>query len=80
MTITVYSTPVCMQCKMTYSELEKYGIEYDIVDISENTEAREYVTEDLGYRQAPIVVVDDDDHWSGFRPDHIERIAALQAA
>lgn len=67
MKITVYSTPVCMQCKITYREFKKHGIEYDIVDISENDAAREHV-------------VDDIDHWSGFRPAHIERIAALQAA
>jgi glutaredoxin-like protein NrdH len=25
---------------------------------------------------APVVVVDDEDHWCDVRPDHIERIAA----
>jgi glutaredoxin-like protein NrdH len=46
-----------------------------VVDLSENPDALEYV-QDLGYLQAPVVVVDDDDHWAGFRPDHIERVAA----
>lgn len=78
MAITVYSKPACVQCTATYRALDSIGIKYEVVDISENDEAREYVTEDLGYRQAPVVVVDDDDHWSGFRPDHISRIAALQ--
>ena len=45
-----------------------------MVDLSENPDALEYV-QDLGYLQAPVVVVDDDDHWAGFRPDHIERVA-----
>lgn len=51
------------------------GISYEIVDLSESDAALEYVKE-LGYAQAPVVVVDDQDHWSGFRPDKIERIAA----
>lgn len=37
----------------------------------ENAAAREWVMEDLGYKEAPIVVVNDHNHWSGFRPDKI---------
>lgn len=73
--ITVYSTPHCMQCKMTYVALDAKEIPYTVVDLRENPAALEYVTGELGYTQAPIVVVSDDDHWSGFRPDMIERIA-----
>lgn len=73
--ITVYSTPHCMQCKMTYVALDAKDIPYTVVDLRENPAALEYVTGELGYTQAPIVVVSDDDHWSGFRPDMIERIA-----
>lgn len=72
----VYSTPHCMQCKMTYVALDAKDIPYTVVDLRENPAALEYVTGELGYTQAPIVVVSDDDHWSGFRPDMIERIAA----
>jgi hypothetical protein len=32
------------------------------------------VIEDLGYTEAPVVVVSDEDHWSGFRPDQIDRL------
>lgn len=73
--ITVYSTPHCMQCKMTYVALDAKGIPYTVIDLSENAAALEYVTGDLGYTRAPIVVASDDDHWSGFRPDMIDRIA-----
>lgn len=30
-------------------------------------------TEELGYSQAPVVVIDDDFHWSGLDPVNIER-------
>ncbi len=51
------------------------GIDYRVVDMTEDAAALEYV-KDLGHLQAPVVVVDDQDHWSGFRPDHIARIAS----
>lgn len=70
--ITVYSKPVCQSCRATYRYLDKAGLEYTVVDITEDPEAAEYVAS-LGYTSAPVVVADDD-HWSGL---HIDRIKAL---
>lgn len=76
MPITVYITPNCGQCDATKSRLDKRGLEYRIVDITEDDTARHYVTCELGYLQAPVVVVDDNTHWSGFRIDAIDKLAA----
>lgn len=73
-TVTVYTKPACVQCNATYKALQKQGIKYDVVDITEVPEARDYVT-GLGYLQAPVVVAGDN-HWSGFRPDRIKALAA----
>ena len=73
MTITVYTKPACVQCNATYKALDKQGISYDVVDISLDIEARDYVMA-LGYLQAPVVVAGQD-HWSGFRPDRIKALA-----
>ncbi|WP_104091804.1 glutaredoxin domain-containing protein [Arthrobacter sp. GMC3] len=73
MTIIVYSKPGCQQCKFTCLTLERAGIPFDVVDLTTNTAALEYV-QDLGYSQAPIVVVSDHHHWSGFNPTEIERL------
>ena len=73
MAITVYSKPSCVQCTATYRALDKKGIEYEIFDVSIDEKALQTVKE-LGYMQAPVVVTDDD-HWSGFRPDRIEELA-----
>ena len=51
MTITVYTKPACVQCNATYKALDKQGIAYEIVDISLDAEARDYVMA-LGYLQA----------------------------
>lgn len=76
--ITVYTTgPSCGKCSMTKTMLKGKGVEFDEVDITQNPAAYEYVTAELKYTVAPVVVVDDEDHWCDLRPDHIERVAKL---
>ncbi len=77
MSITVYTKPACVQCNATYRALDKVGVEYEIIDISESPEARDYVMA-LGYLQAPVVVAGDE-HWSGFRPDRIKSLVTAAA-
>ncbi len=55
MSITVYTKPACVQCNATYRALDKAGLEYNVIDITEDAEARDYVMA-LGYLQAPIVL------------------------
>lgn len=73
-TITVYTKPSCVQCNATYRALDSKGIDYDVVDLSTDAAALQAI-KDLGYLQAPVVVVDDGRHWSGFRPDEISELA-----
>jgi glutaredoxin-like protein NrdH len=70
--ITVYTKPSCVQCNATYKALDKAGVTYRKVDITEDPQARDYVMA-LGYLQAPVVVAGDS-HWSGFRPDRIKAL------
>ncbi|MBB2959577.1 glutaredoxin family protein [Pseudoclavibacter helvolus] len=77
--VRVYTTgESCIRCKLTKKALTAKGIEFVEVDVTlaENAAAHAYITDELGYTEAPVVVVDDEDHWSGFRPDHIDRLAA----
>ena len=67
MTITVYSQPFCQPCKATYRALDAAGLDYEVVDVTEDEQALEYVRS-LGHQQSPVVVAGDQ-HWSGFRPD-----------
>lgn len=76
--LTVYTKPGCVQCTATYRALDAKGIPYDVVDLSENDTALEYVKQ-LGYLSAPVVVVDDQEHWGGFRIDLIDQLAARLA-
>lgn len=78
--IDIYSLPRCSKCNATKSALNSRGLvegkdwtEHDL-SLAENEAARGWVMEDLGYEEAPIVVINDDDHWSGFRPDKIVKL------
>ena len=75
-TVTVYTKPACVQCNATYKALG--DIEYSVVDISADYQARDYVIS-LGYLRLPVVVAGDD-HWSGFRPDRIRELPAATRA
>jgi len=75
MAITVYTKPQCVQCNATYRALDSKGVDYEILDLTEDEKALEMV-KSLGYLQAPVVITDDD-HWAGFRPD---KIASLHVA
>ena len=72
MAVTVYSKPNCDQCNATYLQFDKAGIEFRVVDLTEDAEARDYVMS-LGYRQAPVVVAGTP-HWAGFRIDRIRSL------
>ena len=78
MSITVYTKPACVQCNATKKALDRAGLEYDLVDISDDEEARDYVMA-LGYVQAPVVEANGE-HWSGFRPDRIKGLASVAAS
>lgn len=76
MNVTVYTKPACVQCNATYRALDNAGIAYTVIDISDDLQARDYVM-GFGYLQAPVVFIDEDTHWSGFRPDRIRELAKV---
>lgn len=76
--ITVYSKPACPQCDFTKKHLTKNDIPFEVVDITQDDEARETVLA-LGYSSAPVVV-SGDVHFSGFRPDRLTELGKLVAA
>jgi glutaredoxin-like protein NrdH len=72
MSVTVYTNPNCVQCDMTKKVLDRYEIEYSVVDLSQDQDSLQMVL-DLGYKQAPVVVAGDK-HWSGFKPEQLSNL------
>lgn len=79
LTITLYSKPGCFGCRKTAEKFTACGVPFQEVDLTTTPAALEYITEELGYSQAPVVVVDDHFHWSGLRPDLIDQVATSAA-
>ena len=75
-TLTLYTLPSCMQCTLTKRALDNAGLPYNVIDLSQDDIAAEYVRS-LGHTTAPIVTVGDA-HWSGFRPDLITAITTAR--
>ncbi|MFN3067484.1 glutaredoxin-like protein NrdH [Serratia sp. J2] len=73
MIIIIYTKPDCVQCNATYRALDRQGINYRVVDLTQDQQALNHV-KSLGYQQVPVIIAGDD-HWSGFRPDKIGALA-----
>lgn len=72
--ITVYSKPNCMQCTFTKKFLDEKDISYTTYDVFENEKALKTV-KDLGFQSLPVVVIDGEKPFFGFRPDLLEKLA-----
>lgn len=75
MKVTVYTKANCQPCRATKWALDRRGVQYVEVGLDDNAEALERVMA-LGHQAAPVVVVDEQTHWSGYRPDRIAELAA----
>lgn len=61
MNVTLYTTgPSCSRCRLSANLLKNSGVAFATIDIRTDPAARRYVTEELGYVDAPVVVVTDD--------------------
>ena len=73
MLITIYTKNNCMQCVATKNIMDKQGLAYQLINLDDQPEAIDNLKA-LGYRQLPVVMADED-HWNGFRPDKLMRLA-----
>lgn len=78
MRIIIYTKNNCVQCSATKNALDRHGIDYQLVNLDTQPDAIDSL-KSLGYRQVPVVMANDD-HWSGFRPDKIAGLRQLTAA
>lgn len=72
--VTVYTKNDCPQCKMTKRVLNEEEIEYEEFNVEEDKEKMEYVREVLGFTSIPVVVIEGEEPFTGFRPDKLHEI------
>jgi glutaredoxin-like protein NrdH len=84
MTLTIYTKPSgCFGCSKTKQKFVEAGLAFQEVDVTSNEAAFEYITEELGYSQVPVVVYDrggTENHWSGLDPARIAQIISIETA
>lgn len=78
MRITIYTRNDCVQCHATKRAIESRGFTYELINLDLTPEAADELRA-LGFRQLPVVVTEQDS-WSGFRPDMINRLRNLATA
>lgn len=70
--VTLYSKPNCPKCMATKRDLDKNGIAYTYIDVSESLDAYAYLkSKDI--LSLPFVETDDEE-WTGYRPDKIKTL------
>ena len=82
MTVTIYTKPSgCFGCNKTKQLFTEAGLSFHEEDITTNEAAFQYIIEELGYSQVPVVVYDKDgseNHWSGLNPTKIDQVIAIE--
>lgn len=76
MEITIHAKQNCQACEATKKAMDRAGLDYEIIDVSDNT-ARQQALRECGFRSMPVVeVTDGEDYrsWEGFRPDLIKQL------
>ena len=76
--VTVYTKPDCVQCDATKRTLNKHGIPFIEINLSDNMEVLDRLKA-AGWMRAPIVETANGEMWSGFRPDKIRDLASPKA-
>lgn len=69
--LTFYTKKPCVQCNATQRWLDQRGLveneHYTKIDVTHDPKTLDTLRE-MGHIQAPVLAVDDDNHWAGFDP------------
>ncbi|QGJ90204.1 NrdH-like glutaredoxin [Mycobacterium phage SheaKeira] len=69
--VTIYTQPGCRPCHRIMQFFDDAGVEYDVVDLTRNVEAKTYVTDVLKVTSVPVIVTDVRDPIVGYQPDEV---------
>ncbi|MFI9629260.1 glutaredoxin family protein [Streptomyces sp. NPDC052042] len=78
--IKIFGPHECPNCGTAMKLFDRHGIDYTKIDLEAGDENHRYVTEDLGYLQAPVIVVElgrKTVHWGGHRMDMLMALVRL---
>ncbi|MBU3918349.1 glutathione S-transferase N-terminal domain-containing protein [Patescibacteria group bacterium] len=58
--VKVYSTPTCPYCDILEEFLQSEGIKFDVVDVSQDKVAQEYIFAKTGKMAVPVIEIDEE--------------------
>ena len=70
--VTIYSKADWMQCNFTKKWLEDEELTYTEIRADLDEKALEYVKDELGFNSLPVIVIEGEVPFHGFRPDRLE--------
>ena len=71
--IKVFTKPNCVACNFTKNFINDNKIEAEFIDVTQDEQALAEMKA-LGYNAMPVVYVDEQTHWFGFRHDELEKL------
>lgn len=72
--VTVYTQPDCLPCKRVIAKFQEAGIEVEVVDITKDLFARDYVERCLHAKSTPVVEAAGFDVIVGYQPDKVKQL------
>lgn len=69
--IYLYTQPTCLPCKRVASKLLDAGIDHQVIDVTKNLLAADYVKRVLQAKSTPIVETEDGEVIVGYQPDKL---------
>lgn len=70
--VTVYTKYGCPKCDMTKNVLNGKGVEFTAINVQDDEEAMKFVVEELQLSSMPVVIIEGQEPFTGFRPDLLE--------
>lgn len=58
--VKVYSTPSCPYCEILKQFLQEKGIKFEVIDVSDDETAQNYIFEKTGKMAVPVTEIDDE--------------------
>lgn len=74
MSVIVYSKPNCPNCELSKRDMDILGIEYQVIDISQDIGSLERL-KSQGFRSVPVIQTEND-VWSGYNQEKIKGLVS----
>ena len=58
--VKIFFTPSCSYCELLKEFLKEKGVEFEIIDVSQDEQAQKYILEKTGKMAVPVTEIDDE--------------------